>query len=523
MMKDGSELVAGFSHPESDIPFCADIPTSPRDLPGSVLVTGVSGYIGGRLVPELLERGYRVRAMVRGSAGEVSRRWPGAEIVTADALDRESLEKVLEGVDTAYYLIHSMLLGPGEVAGADAQAASNFATVAGERGVRRIIYLGGLGDVRSDLSRHLRSRMEVARMLQSGPAPVTILRAAIIIGSGSASYEMLSNLVARFPLIFTPREVRSLCQPISIRDVVKYLVGSLESEETAGGSFDIGGDEVMSYREMMEAVARILDRKRLFVTMPLVSLRVFGYVAGLLTPVPAPITMSLMEGLKNDVVCGDSAIRSIIPFEPLPYRTALVRAMSREEQDRVHTRWSDAYPPARELAIRLSEVRDRPMYTASRSIGTGKAAAALFESICRIGGREGWFHGNWMWRLRGEFDRVIMGVGSRRGRKSSGGLQAGDVVDFWRVEDIIPSKLLLLRAEMKLPGKAWLEFFIDDHGDRRELSLTARYLTTTLFGRAYWYVFLPFHRFIFSGLLRQIEERSAIPAGGISRNAKEIS
>ena len=522
-MEDQNNEKSAIGHPESDTPFCVDLPTSPRDLPGSVLVTGASGYIGGRLVPELLERGYRVRAMVRGGSAEISGRWPGVEIVTADALDRKSLAGALNGVDTAYYLIHSMLLGPGEFAGADAEAASNFAEAAAECGVRRIIYLGGLGDVRSDLSTHLRSRMEVARKLQSGPVPVTILRAAIIIGSGSASYEILKNLVARFPLIFTPREVRSLCQPVSIRDVVKYLVGSLESEETAGGSFDIGGDEVMSYREMMKIITRILNRRRLFVTMPLASLRVFGYTAGLLTPVPAPITISLMEGMKNDVICEDSAIRRIIPFEPLPYRTALVRAMSREEQDRVHTRWSDAYPPASELAIRLSEVRDRQMYNASRSIETGKGADALFDSICRIGGREGWFHGNWMWRLRGEFDRVIMGVGTRRGRKKASGLAAGDVIDFWRVEDIVPSKRLLLRAEMKLPGKAWLEFYIGDHGDRRELSLTARYITTTPFGRAYWYFFFPFHRFIFSGLLRQIEERSAVTAGGISRNAKEIS
>ena len=334
-INDNENAVIG--HPESDTPFCADLPTQRQVDIGTVLVTGASGYIGGRLVPELLLRGYRVRAMVRGGAGEISRRWPGVEVVTADALDRKSLGDALEGVDTAYYLIHSMLLGPREFAGVDAKAAGYFAAAAAQRGVRRIIYLGGLGDVRSDLSTHLRSRIEVAERLQSGEVPVTILRAAIIIGSGSASYEILENLVARLPVIFTPSEARSLCQPISIRDVVKYLVGSLESEETAGISFDIGGDEVMSYREMMRTIAQVLNRRRLFITIPLVSLKTFGYAAGLLTPVPGPITISLMEGMKNDVICEDSWIRRIIPFDPVPYRTALVRAMTREEQDGILT------------------------------------------------------------------------------------------------------------------------------------------------------------------------------------------
>jgi hypothetical protein len=353
--------------------------------------------------------------------------------------------------------------------------------------------------------------MEVARKLQAGSVPVTILRAAIIIGSGSASYEIISSLVARFPLILAPSEVRSLCQPIAVRDVIKYLVGSLESAGTAGSSFDIGGDEIMSYREMMKTVAQVLNRRRFILTLPFVGLRTFGYAASQFTPVPAPLTIGLIEGLKNDVVCEDHSIRRIIPFDPLPFRTALVRAMTREEQDRVHTRWSDAYPPASELAIKLDEVRGRPMYTASASICTFTSARDLFDSICRIGGKEGWFRGNWMWRLRGDFDRIIMGVGTRRGRKKAHGLSSGDVVDFWRVEEVAPHERLLLRAEMKLPGKAWLEFRIEDRGDARTLALTAHYLTSTLFGRAYWYFFLPFHRFIFKGLIEQIEKRSNGP------------
>ncbi|MDD3643693.1 MAG: DUF2867 domain-containing protein, partial [Candidatus Krumholzibacteria bacterium] len=436
--------------------FCSDLPTVPDRGAGTILVTGARGYIGGRLVPELLARGYRVRRMVRGHARGFGDAPPGAEDVIADALDPGSLDRALEGVDVAYYLIHSMRLGPREFAEADARAAANFRGAAARAGVRRIIYLGGLGDVRSELSRHLRSRMEVARELQAGPVPATILRAAIIIGSGSASYEIIKNLVLRFPVILVPRWVRSRCQPVSIRDVIKYLVGSLETPETAGGSYDIGGNEVMTYREMMETVAGVLGRRRLFVFFPLASLRMFAYAASLLTPVPAPITISLLGGLKNDVICEDDRIRRLIPFEPISFRESLARALTREEQDRVHTRWSDAYPPARELAMTLDEMRGLPGYSAHYSIETDRGAPSLFASICRIGGREGWFHGNWMWRLRGEFDRVIMGVGTRRGRKRAGALREHDVVDFWRVEKIRPDRRLLLRAEMRLTGKAWL-------------------------------------------------------------------
>jgi hypothetical protein len=259
---------------------------------------------------------------------------------------------------------------------------------------------------------------------------------------------------------------------------------------------------------MMETVARVLRRRRLFISFPLASLRMFAYAASLLTPVPAPITISLLGGLKNDVICEDDEIRRLIPFEPISFRESLARALTREEQDRVHTRWSDAYPPAHELAITLAEIEDHPKYSAHYSIVTDRDAQSLFDSICRIGGREGWFHGNWMWRLRGEFDRVIMGVGTSRGRKRSGALQEHDVVDFWRVERVRQGQRLLLRAEMKLPGMAWLEFTIDPEGDRNRLGITAWYRTRSLFGKLYWYVFLPFHEFIFRGLLRQIEERS---------------
>lgn len=487
---------------------CADLPTEPQPGIGRVLVTGASGYVGGRLVPELLARGYRIRVMVRAPSPEYAQRWPGAEVAVADALDADSLKAALRDVHTAYYLIHSLLLGPKEFAAMDIQAARNFRAVAESSGVRHVIYLGGLGDTRGPLSDHLRSRMEVAQALQAGTVPVTVLRAAVIIGSGSASYEMIEHLVKNCPVIFLPRWGYNRCQPISIRDVVKYLVGMLETPGIAGKSFDIGGEDVLTYKEMMRILARLLHKRRLFVYSPLSPLGLYAYVGSLLTPVPAPIVRCLIEGLKHNVVCQDDAIGRHVPFRTIPYREALVRAMSREEQDMVHTRWSDAYPPAHELALKLHEVRPGPRYTASHSLTTEKSEAALFRAICRIGGKEGWFHNNWMWRLRGALDRLLMGVGTARGRRSRSELKINDVIDFWRVEDLKPGERLLLRAEMKLPGKAWLEFLVGQEGGRNRLCIKTYYDTHTLWGRLYWYLFLPFHHFIFTQLIEQIERRS---------------
>lgn len=471
-----------------------------------MLVTGACGYIGGRLVPELLARGYRVRVMVRGMVPKCS--WPEAGMAVADALDYESLKEALRGVSVAYYLIHSMLLGTREFARADIQAAENFRRAAEEMKVDRIIYLGGLGDVRSKLSLHLWSRMEVARELARGKTPVTILRAAVIIGSGSASYEIIKHIVLKLPIIPIPSFARNRCQPIAIRDVIKYLVGVLENPETAGRTFDIGGNEIMTYERMVRIVAELLRRRRLLVPFLFSNIRLYAYIAGLLTPVPDQITRALMEGLRNDVTCQDDSIRRKIPFETISYRTSIVRAMTREEQDHVHTRWSDAYPPAHELALKLNDLAGEPQYTAAYSIITKKNQAALFRSLCRIGGEEGWFRGNWMWRLRGTFDRLIGGVGTSRGRRQHSGLHVNDVVDFWRVEDLEENRRLLLRSEMRLPGKAWLEFRIASEDASNSLFVKAYYHSTSLFGKLYWYAFLPFHQYIFKGLIRQIAERS---------------
>lgn len=488
--------------------FCHDLPTQPLLKTGTILVTGASGYIGGRLFPELLERGYPVRIMLRAESPVYKNNWPKVETVVADALNFEQLKTALEGVDTAYYLIHSLLLGPKKFETADIKAAANFRIAAELKHLKRIIYLGGLGDIRNPLSPHLHSRIKVAEELRKGKVPVTILRAAIIIGSGSASYEIIKNLVKKLPVMLMPHWTKNRCQPIAVRDVIKYLVGVLEVPETKRKNLAIGGKDVLTYEKMLKIHSRIIHKNTIFIPFFFSNIRFYAYFASILTPVPNAITQCLIEGLKNEVFCQDDSIKRFIPFEPISYREAVIRALLREERDRVYTRWSDAYPPAHELALKLHELDYTAAYIKQYSIYTKKESSALFNSICTIGGREGWFDNNWMWRLRGMADRILLGVGTSRGRKSYSHLEINDVIDFWRIENLEKNRRLLLRAEMKLPGRAWLEFNIKEEKDKRKLSVIAYYDTNTILGKMYWYIFLPFHHFIFIKLLEDIERRS---------------
>ncbi|OGX18127.1 MAG: hypothetical protein A3K83_01745 [Omnitrophica WOR_2 bacterium RBG_13_44_8b] len=460
------------------------------------------------MIPELLARGYRVRVMVRRISPEYAELWPGVEAVVADALEIGGLRTALKDIDTAFYLIHSLRLGPKEFASTDLQAAKNFRQISEEMQVRRIIYLGGLGDIRNVLSSHLRSRAEVAQELRKGKAPVTVLRAAVIVGSGSASYEIIQHLIKKLRIVLIPPWAENRCQPIAIRDVIKYLVGVLENIDTAGKSFDIGGSDILTYEMMLKILAGLLKKKVFFLHVPLSSTRLYAYITSLITPVPNSITECLMESLTNEVICQDETINNFLHFKPLSYKEAVIRAMTREEQDRVYTRWSDAYPPAHEVALKLHELKEGPAYTASYSLIASKSATSLFNSICKIGGKEGWFHYSWLWRLRGTIDRILLGVGSARGRKSSGSLRINDVIDFWRVEDLQNNKKLLLRAEMKIPGRAWLEFNITKARGKQKLNITAYYDTRALLGKIYWYLCLPFHHFIFGNLIKEIEKRS---------------
>ncbi len=487
---------------------CKNLLTNPQPELGTILVTGATGYVGGRLIPELLARGYKVRVMARVSSNEIEGRWPNVEIVAADALEPKQLIKALDGVYAAYYLIHSLLLGPEKFEKADIQAAINFRKAAEESNVKRIIYLGALGDYSDDLSPHLRSRNKVAEVLREGKTPITILRAAIIIGSGSASYEILKNLVVKSPIFLLPNWAKTKCQPISIRTLINVLVGVLEKAKTSKKVYDVGGMEVLTYEKMLIIMSKLLKKKKLFLHINFDNFNVYSYIASFLTPVAAPIIKSLMKSSVNDVLCQGGYTLPSSMYRPISFKEALLRAMSREELDEVSSRWSDEYPRAHELALKLSELKKPPYYIDSHSIFSSKKKEDLFHSICKIGGDEGWFYSNWMWRLRGILDSILLGVGTSRGRRSSNVLRMHDVVGFFRVEDIIQDKRLLLRAEMKLPGKAWLEFSINEETDNNKLIVNAYFEPYDWKGKAYWYNFLPFHYFIFTNLLKQIDKRS---------------
>jgi len=496
MKWDGDELL------------CKNLFTDPKPELDTILVTGATGYVGGRLVPELLARGYKVRVMARVSSVEIEERWPNVEVIVADALKPEQLSKALENINVAYYLIHSLLLWPKKFEEADIKAAYNFRVAANNAGIKRIIYLGALGEFGTKLSPHLKSRNQVAEVLRDSKIPVTILRAAVIIGSGSASYEILKSLVIKSPVFFLPYWAKTKCQPISIRTLINVLVGVLETEETTGKIYDVGGKEILSYEKMLRIMSKLLNKKKIFVPTFFKNFKIYSYFASLLTPVAAPVIKSLMQSCNNDVLCESVNVLPASMYRPISFKEALLRAMSREELDAVHSRWSDEYPHAHELAIKLHELKKSPHYISVYSIISYKKVDSLFKSLCKIGGKEGWFHSNWMWRLRGMLDSILMGVGTSRGRRSSNVLRMHDVIGFFRVEDIIENKRLLLRAEMKLPGKAWLEFLINDFENNNELTVTAYFEPYDWKGKVYWYNFLPFHHIIFTNLIKQIDKRS---------------
>ncbi|MGD9148849.1 MAG: SDR family oxidoreductase [Desulfobacterales bacterium] len=481
-----------------------------------ILVTGATGYVGGRLIPALLEAGYRVRAMGRSLDKLACRPWAHheqIELVQGDVLDKASLKKSAAGCGAAYYLVHSMIAQKKKFAEADRTAARNMVDAAASEGLGRIIYLGGLAEAQdSALSKHLQSRIEVADILQSGPVPTTDLRAPMILGSGSASFEILRYLVEHLPVMTTPRWVFSLNQPIAIRNVVHYLVECLAHEETTGETFDIGGPDVLSYRKLLDIYAEEAHlRKRWVIPVPVLTPTLSAYWIHLISPVPASIALPLTEGLTSAAVCAENRIQAIIPQKLLSCREAIRLALARVKQQQVDSCWADAGE--------LIEPEWAHCGDADWAGGTilkcgyrakiEAPARALWDLVHQIGGHRGYYFGNKLWRLRGWIDRLIGGPGLGRGSSNRTGRSVGEAVDFWRVLAVEPARRLVLLSEMKAPGDALLEFQISAIGESRsELQLISRFMPRGLGGFIYWYAFYPFHQWVFAGMLKAIARHS---------------
>jgi uncharacterized protein YbjT (DUF2867 family) len=416
-----------------------------------ILVVGASGYIGGRLVPLLQARGHDLVLMSR-DARPLTDRFPDARVVAADLLSPVTLAPALEGVDVAYYLAHSMGAGERDFAERDRQAARNFAQASARAGVARIIYLGGLGDDAANLSNHLTSRHETGAELAAHGVPVTEFRAAVIIGSGSASFEILRHLTERLPIMITPRWVGTRCQPIAIRDVLDYLVGALEHPDLRG-IVEIGGPDVLSYGDMMRTYARLRGLRRLMIPVPVLTPRLSSYWVNLISPVPAGIARPLIEGLRNEVVVRDPGPARALGLSPVSYLEALRRAMDRADPDDLVSTWFDAYA-APDRATFSSLTSTEGMIVERRQRAVRASPEVVFAEIERLGGRGGWPYANVLWRVRGLVDRVVGGVGMRLGRRDPDKLRVGDALDFWRVEEVRGPSLLRLRAEMRVPGRA---------------------------------------------------------------------
>lgn len=476
-------------------------------------VLGATGYVGSRLIPRLLDKGYRVRAVARNAQKLRSRAWsahPLAELVEADVFDLPSLTEAVRGCRAVYYLVHSMNPGTHDFADADRQAAENMVAAATAGGAGRIIYLGGLGEEGAGLSHHLASRAEVASILRAGHVPVTVLRAAMIIGSGSASFEILRYLVERLPVMITPRWIDTPCQPIAVRNVLGYLLGCLECPQTVGEVFDIGQEDIVSYRRLMEIYAEEAGlRRRWIIPVPVLTPRLSSYWIHLVTPVPAALARPLAEGLRNPVVCRDMRIRQLVPQTLLDSRQAIRLALERLRQQAVESSWIDAgrIPPAEWSVPGDPRWAGGTVLEDSRRIVMATSLEDVWSVVRRVGGSTGWYYGDWLWRARGVLDRLVGGVGLNRGRRHATELQVGDALDFWRVASVEPPRRLLLAAEMKLPGQAVLEFKLQQNtAGQAELRQTARFLPRGLWGLLYWYAVTPFHGLVFNGMLRGIAE-----------------
>jgi len=479
----------------------------------SIAVAGVTGYIGGRLVPRLLDAGYAVRCLVRSAQKLQDREWvqrPGVDVRTADLADSSALAEQLRGCDAAFYLVHSMIAAGSDYSKTDRDLAASFAQAAKSAGVKRILYLGGLGETGAHLSEHLSSRREVEETLSSTGVPVTVFRAAMIIGSGSASFEILRYLVERLPVMVTPKWVTTPCQPIGVRNVITYLVQALTVPETAGGVFDIGGPDIMCYLDIMRVMAEELHLpRRWIIPVPVLTPRLSSYWIQFVTPLSHNIGRPLAEGLRNPVVCRDNRILALVPQPLLGVREAIRAALVKVADRDIETSWSMAGPIPGDPDWAGGKV-----YYDTRKIQIDAPASAAFRAVCRVGGGHGWYAADWLWKIRGWMDVLVGGPGLRRGRRNPETVGFGEALDFWRVVGIEHDRRLSLRAEMKLPGEALLEFRLSPTDDQHcVLEQRANFMPRGLLGLLYWYAVVPFHAVVFKGMLNGIRREALQIAG----------
>ena len=472
----------------------------------NILVTGATGYIGGRLVPQLAAAGHHVTCLARDPQRLAGRPWPEVDIRQGDVLDTKTLWRILAGVDVAYYLVHSMATGARDFGERDRIAAENFGAAAHVAGVKRIIYLGGLGSDDKPLSAHLASRHQVGDVLRESGVPVTEFRAAVVVGSGSVSFEIIRYLTERLPIIVTSRWVTTRCQPIAIANVLEYLTCCLNEPRSIGRTFEIGGPDVLTYGDMMLGYAAARGLKRYLISMPVLTPRLSSWWVDLLTPIPAAYSHPLIEGLRNEVIVRDPSAHYVFNIRLISYAEAVRRATERTRMGEVETYWAGARAELQPgVTLRITE----GMVSEERRVRSAAAPADVYAVVAGIGGARGWFYADWLWQLRGLLDRFLGGVGMRRGRRSPDDLRAGDALDFWRVETVEPNRLIRLRAEMGLPGFAWLQFEAQPRPAGGTLLIqTAFFEPHGLFGLIYWHALYPIHQLIFSGLAHAIVQRA---------------
>lgn len=472
-----------------------------------ILVTGASGYVGGRLIKILEKEGYAIRCLARQPAFVKPRVAAGTEIMRGDVLDKASLDKALEGVQTAFYLIHSMA-STSDFQENDRRAAANFGKVAKECGVERIIYLGGLGDDRENLSPHLRSRQEVGKILRDSGVLTIELRASIVIGSGSLSFEMIRNLTEKLPLMVMPQWVRVLAQPIGIDDLLAYLVEAMTIDIDSSRVFEIGGADQLSYYDLMLEYARVRELKRIMLPVPVLTPGLSSLWLGLVTPLYAQIGRKLIDSIRHPTVVRDHSAERYFSIRPQSAREAIKAALVNEDKEFAETRWFDALSSSSGQFAHFGGVRIKSRLVDSRQETVHASAEQAFRPIQQIGGKNGWYAWNSLWRLRGVLDLLIGGVGMRRGRPENRDLRVGDTLDFWRIEALESPKYLKLFAEMKLPGQAWLEFKVTPQNSDSTIRQTATFYPLGLAGLLYWYGIYPLHALVFKSMIRKIARRA---------------